>query len=194
MAKTIVDDKFENVDFDLFSAITALDKKDYGYYDRLTVEQQQKFVPYMLIIWFSCIKASRDLQGYYLLSTEYHANKFMFNEHVQKNPKLQWLMLCSASPGIGKQFHQYLPHIKESISKLREVAKVKDIQEYYKKVYPKLNADDLGELCQAFVTEQKRKVYFAKKFPQLKFEDISVLSQLVSEEEIKKYEHDSGNE
>jgi hypothetical protein len=118
----------------------------------------------------------------------------MFNEHVQKNPKLQWLMLCSASPGIGKQFHQYLPHIKESISKLREVAKVKDIQEYYKKVYPKLSADDLGELCQAFVTEQKRKVYFAKKFPQLKFEDISVLSQLVSEEEIKKYEYDSGNE
>lgn len=192
MAK--VDDKFEKVDFDLFEAIAAIDKKDYGYYDRLTIEQQNKFNPYMPLMFTSCIKASRDLQGYYLLSTEYHANKYIFNEHVQKHPKLQWLMLCSASPGIGKQFHQYLPHIKESVSKLRDVPKSKEIQEYYKKLYPKADADSLAELGDQFVTEQKRKVYLAKKFPALKHEDIVLLNQLITDEEIKRYEHDSGNE
>ena len=33
---TPVDEKFEAQDFNLFDALTAMDKKDYGYYDRLT--------------------------------------------------------------------------------------------------------------------------------------------------------------
>ena len=32
------DEKFENTDLDLFEVLAALDKKDYGYYDRLTEE------------------------------------------------------------------------------------------------------------------------------------------------------------
>jgi hypothetical protein len=44
------DEKLENQDFNLFEAIAALDKKDYGYYYRLTPEQQRKFVPFMLIL------------------------------------------------------------------------------------------------------------------------------------------------
>jgi hypothetical protein len=40
--KTPVDEKFEKQDFNLFEAITAIDKKDYGYYDRLTPEQTTK--------------------------------------------------------------------------------------------------------------------------------------------------------
>lgn len=187
------EEKFTNIEFNLFEAITAIDKKDYQYYDRLTSEQQHKFIPYMLLMYTSCIKASSDLQGYYLLSTEYHANKYIFNEHIQKHPKLQWLMLCSASPGIGKQFHQYLPHLKESVSKLRDVPKSKDIQDYYKKLYPNVSNESLSELGDQFVIEQKRKVYLAKRFPSLKHEDIVLLNQLITDEEIKQYEHDSGN-
>ena len=92
------DEKFEKIDFDLFDALAAIDRKDYSYYDRLTSEQQKKFVPFMLIHWVSAIKGNSELQSYYLQSTEYHANKYLFNESVQKNPKLQWLMLCAASP------------------------------------------------------------------------------------------------
>ena len=49
--KTPVDEKFEKQDFNLFEAIAAIDKKDYGYYDRLTTEQQRKFVPFMMVHW-----------------------------------------------------------------------------------------------------------------------------------------------
>ncbi len=50
-AKTPTDEKFEKQDFNLFEAIAAIDKKDYGYYDRLTPEQQRKFVPFMMLHW-----------------------------------------------------------------------------------------------------------------------------------------------
>lgn len=187
------EDKFEQTDFNLFEALTAIDKKDYGYFEKLTTEQQRRFVPFMMLYWTSCVKGSKDLSGYYLMSTEYHANKYMFNESVQKHPKLQWLMLCAASPGIGKQFHQYIPHIKEKVSKLREVAKQSDIEEFYKKIYPKANATDLKDLSKAFVTEQKRKVNLSKKFPSMKLEDIEALSEIVTDEMIEQYERDSGN-
>ena len=77
------DEKFEKVDFDLFEALSALDKKDYGYYDKLTEEQQKKFVPYMMLMWMSAIKGSSALSGYYVMNTEYAANKYFFNENVR---------------------------------------------------------------------------------------------------------------
>ena len=188
-----VDEKFVAQDFDLFDALTAMDKKDYGYYDRLTEEQQKKFVPYMMTHWMSAIKGSGDVQGYYLRSVDYHANKHLFNEYVQKHPKLQWYMLCASSPGLGKQFHQWIPHLGSKVTSLKEPAKTKDIKEYYTKIYPKVDSDDIDEIAKAFVQEHKRKCYLAETYLNLKQSDIEVLSQLVTEEDIKQYEKDRGN-
>ena len=190
---TPIDEKFVAQDFDLFDALTAMDKKDYGYYDRLTEEQQKKFVPYMMTHWMSAIKGSGDVQGYYLRSVDYHANKHLFNEYVQKHPKLQWYMLCASSPGLGKQFHQWIPHLGSKVTSLKEPAKAKEIKEYYTKIYPKVDSDDIDEIAKVFVQEHKRKCYLAETYPNLKQSDIEVLSQLVTEEEIKQYEKDRGN-
>lgn len=190
---TPVDEKFENQEFNLFDALLAMDKKDYGYYDRLTEEQQKKFVPYMMTHWMSAIKGSGDVQGYYLRSVDYHANKHLFNEYVQKHPKLQWYMLCASSPGLGKQFHQWIPHLGSKVTSLKEPAKIKDIKEYYTKIYPKVGADDIDEIAKAFVVEHKRKCYLAETFPNLKQSDIEVLASLVTDEDIKQYEKDRGN-
>lgn len=192
-ATTPVDEKFEKQDFDLFEALTAIDKKDYDYFDRLTPEQQKKFVPFMMLHWMSAIKANEGLSRYYVMSAAEYANKYMFNENVMKHPKLQWLMLCSASPGLGKQFHQWIPHIKMNVSKLKETAKVKDVKEYFKKVYPKSNDSDLTELSQAFVENQKRKMYLAERFPNMKYDEIELLSDIITDQDIKQYEQDLGN-
>lgn len=191
-AKTAIDEKFEKQDFDLFEAISAIDKKDYNYYDRLTTEQQKKFVPYMIILWVSAVKGNRDLQAYYLQSTEYHANKYLLNEVVSKNPKLQWLMLCAASPGLGKHMHQWIPHIKDKVSKLKEVATEKEMFAYYKKIY---NADDdlLNDLSKLFVAQQTKKVYLAEEYPELKLSDIEVLSEIVTQDMIDNHERQKGN-
>ena len=191
--KLSADEKFDKVEFDLFGAITAIDKKDYSYYDRLTPEQQRKFVPFMMLHWVSAIKGDSDLQGYYLRSVDYYANKYMFNESVQKNPKLQWLMLCAASPGRGKQFHQWIPHMKERVAKLKEKPKAKEIKEYFKKIYPKSSDSDLTMITDVFIDSHRKKMYIANKFPELKFDEIELLSELITDKDIEKYEEELGN-
>ena len=191
--KLSADEKFTGQDFDLFDALAAIDKKDYSYYDRLTPEQQKKFVPFMMLHWISAVRASSDVQSYYLQSTEYHANKYLFNEAVHKHPKLQWLMLCAASPGLGKQFHQWIPHIRERVSRLLDSPKQKEIKEYFKKIYPKTADSELTLLSEVYVDNHKKKLYLAKKFPELKFDEIELLSDLTTDEDIKQYEEDWGN-
>ena len=191
--KTPADEKFEKQDFDLFDALTALDKKDYGYYDRLSEEQQKKFVPYMMTHWMSQVKANSGVQGYYLRSIDYYANQHLFNEVVQKHPKLQWYMLCASSPGLGKQFHQWVPHLASKVSTLKETVKEKEVRDYFTKIYPKASEANLYAISEAFVSEHKKKVYLAQQYPELKHSDIDLLSQLVTDEDIRKYEQDRGN-
>jgi hypothetical protein len=195
MAKEKVsqDEKFDKQDFDLFEALLAIDKKDYGWFSKLSEEQKKKFVPYMMLHWVSAVKGSGEVQQYYLQSVDYHANKYYFNENIQKHPELQWLMLCAASPGIGKQYHQWIPHLKDKMVKLKEPAKVKEVKEYFQKIYPKTDSSSLDELAKSFVDTQKKKMYIAQIYPNLKFQDIELLAELVTDDEITQYERDRGN-
>lgn len=190
---TPTDEKLEKQDFDLFKALDALDRKDYGYLDTMTDVQQRKFVPYMMTHWMSAIKGSGEMQGYYLRSVDYYANTHLFNENVQKHPKLQWQMLCAASPGMGKQFHQWIPHLSAKVTALKESPKAKDVRDYYAKIYPKAGSSDIQAISEAFVDEHKKKVYLASLYPNLKQTDIELLSQLVTDDDIKQYEKDRGN-
>jgi hypothetical protein len=192
-AKVSIDEKFTKQDFDLFEALAAIDKKDYAYYDRLSEEQKKKFVPYMMIMWSSAVKAPSDIQNYYIRSIDYHANKYFFNEQVHKHPKLQWLMLCASSPGTGTHRHQWIPNISLKVSKLEAPAKAKDINEYYKKIYPKASADDIEEVSEAFVAAHKRKKRLAELFPNLKLTDIETLNEVITNDQIAEYERDLGN-
>jgi uncharacterized protein YchJ len=146
-----------------------------------------------MLHWMSTVKATGSVQGYYLMSTEYHANKYLFNEYIQKHPKLQWYMLCASSPELGKQFHQWLPHLSSKITQLKELAKEKDIREYFTKIYPKTDKESIAELTSAFVKANGKKYYLANKFPNLKQQDIETLSELITDEDILQYEQDNGN-
>ena len=187
------DEKFTDVDFPLFAALEALDKKDYGWFDRLTEEQKKGFSSYMLLQWMSTVQGNEVIQRYYLQNTDYSANKNLFHENIIKHHKLQWLMLCTISPGIGKQYHKYIPHIKSKVSLLKEPAKLKDTQDYFKKVYPKADENLIKEVSQEYVRHQQRKMYFAEMFPNLKHEDIEILNEIITDEEIKQYEKDLVN-
>lgn len=192
-AKTPEDEKLDKQDFDLFEALAAIDRKDYGYYDRLSEEQKLKFNPYMLVIFTSGVTGKVELQQYHLLSTNEFANKHMFNEFIQNHPKLQWLMLCASGLGKGKQFHTYIPSIKESITLLKEKATVKDIKEYYKKIYKNADEETLNEISSLYVTIQNKKYELNKRFPNLKLEDVDTLSQILTSEDILNYDSQCGN-
>ena len=188
-----VDEKLENTDLNIFDVLAALDRKDYDYYDNLTPEQQKKFTPFVITQWMSAIKGNAGLSSYYLMNTDYTANKHLLNEYVSKHPKLQWQMLCAASPGMGKQFHQWIPSISQKVAKLETPAKLKDIKDYYKKIYPKASDGDIGAVSEAFVSTHKKKCYLAELYPNMKLTDIELLSETVTDEQIKQYEKDRGN-
>jgi len=191
--QTPKDEKFENIDFDLFSAMEAMDKKNYNWYDALTEEQKKKFVPYMMIHWMSQVKARGDMQKYYVCSVDAYSNKHLFNEFVQQHPKLQWLMLCASSPNFGKQFHQWVPHLSDRISKFKEKAKEKEVKDYFSKIYSHASTEDINEISKAYVELQHKKVYLAEKFPNLKYADIEVLADLITDDDIVQHERSLGN-
>lgn len=190
--KLATDEKFTNVDFPLFDALAALDKKDYGFFDRLTVEQQKGFSPFMLLNWLSTVSGVADLQRYYLQNTDYSANRHMFHENIIKHNKLQWLMLCTVSPNMGKQYHKWIPHIKRNYTLLLEQAKQKEIQDYFTKIYPKTEPNLLTEISSEFVRIQNRKYKLAKLFPDLKISDIETLNEIISDAQISEYEKNLG--
>lgn len=191
--QTPQDEKWSNQDFDLFGALVALDKKDYSYFSGLTEEQQRKFVPYMMVHWMSAVKAQGVLGGYYTISTDTHANKYLFNELVQKHPELQWLMLCAASPGLGKQFHQWIPHLKTAVANLKEAAKERDVVEYFQKIYRGAGEADIKQAASEWVSTQNHQHRLAEMYPDMKLQDVSTLSALVDASEIDEYEQRSGN-
>jgi len=98
----------------LNTILGALDNKDMGFYDRLTSNQQKQLSPFLLNRYMSIVKGSKDLASYYLLATNQNVNVMYFD--LAKHPKLIWQLLCTASPGMGKQFHQWVGFKSKIIS------------------------------------------------------------------------------
>jgi hypothetical protein len=190
---TPTDEKFENQDFDLFKAIDAIDAKKYDWFSNLTDEQRKKFVPYMMTHWVSSIKKKDWVASYYVMSVDDIANKHLFNEHVMGHPELQWLMLCASSPAMGKQFHSWIPHLKDKVSQLKEAPAKKDIRDYFQKIYSGANAKDIELAADTYTEELKHQHKLATLYPNMKLDDIKALSEYVTQQDIKNYEADSGN-
>lgn len=187
------DEKLEPQDFDLFKALDAIDRKDYDWYSSLTEEQQKKFVPYMMLHWASAVTGRADVQRYVLSSTEYHANKHYFNQHVQQHPHLQWLLLCASSPGIGKQFHKWIPHLSNKFTTLREAVKSKEARDYFEKIYKGQDSGLIRELADSYTQEQNHKARLSALFPQMKLADIEMLATITTDKDIEQYERELGN-
>ena len=132
------------------SEMSALDRKNRGFYDSLTDEEKKKFSPYLMIRYGSAVSGTADLQAYYLMSTNENLNKHFFDINTAQHKKLQWLMATTISPGMGNQFHQWIapkkkttdnksmnflrdlhPHLKEDeIRLLSELNTKNDLKEY----------------------------------------------------------------
>lgn len=102
--------------------LTAIDKKDHSWWDSLTDEQKQKFSSWLYMRYTSSVSRNPDFARYYLVSTNEKVNK---NFSALKNhPQLIYLLLTSASPGLGTVRHEWIQPSKKSSSseKLRLLA------------------------------------------------------------------------
>lgn len=120
------------------------DRKVRSFYDDLTPEERKKFSNYLMIRWGSAVEGSRELQEFYIISTNERLNKHFFD--ISKHPKLQWLMATSVSPGIGTPRHTWIaPKKKEAgiSAKRKQLAQL----------FPHYKDDEIDLLAK--ITDQK---------------------------------------
>lgn len=171
---------------DLFKCLDALDAKNYDYYDQMDADERKSLSPYILLMWISYLKNNGAVSEYYVMSANCNANLYFFNEHISKHPKLQWMMLCSVSPDMGKQFRKWVPQLSGKFANLTEPIKMKDALEYFKK----LNTTE--SKAKDYVVVQNKQAWLAANLPHMKLDDIRTLSQIITDEEIARYEDSKG--
>ena len=131
--------------------MAVFDRKDRTFYDGLTVDERKKFSNFLMIRYGSSVQGVRDLQEFYLISTNERLNKHFFT--INRHPKLQWLCATTVSPGMGTQRHSWIapkkkepgagsikkqlselfPHLKDDeIEVMAEINTKKDIEAYVK--------------------------------------------------------------
>ena len=120
------------------------DRKVRTFYDELTIEERKKFSNYLMIRWGSAVEGSRELQEFYVISTNERLNKHFFD--VSRHPKLQWLMATSVSPDIGTPRHPWIAPKKKEAGLS---AKRKALME----IYPDYKDDEIDVMAQ--ITSQK---------------------------------------
>jgi len=117
------------------------DRKNRGFYDELTEDEQKKFSPFLMIRWGSDVQGSAELQAYYLVSTNERLNKQFFDISTKEHKKFQWLLASTVSPGMGKQYHKWLA------AKKKETANNK-AEKFFAEMYPELRHDEIKLLAE----------------------------------------------
>jgi len=121
-----------------------LDAKNRDFYDELTPEERRKFSTFLMVRWGSAVDGSREIQEYYVQSTNHYLNKHFFTMH--RHPKLQWLMATAASPGMGAQRHNWIAPKKKE-------AGASAIKKQLRELYPHLKDDEIDLM--AALTDKK---------------------------------------
>ena len=119
----------------IHNEMNQFDRKNRLFYDELTDDERKKFSNYLMVRWGSAVQGSRELQEFYVISTNERLNKHFFS--LGRHPKLQWLMATSVSPGLGSHRHSWIApkkkessnnEIKKALISLYPNAKINDIE------------------------------------------------------------------
>jgi len=121
-----------------------LDAKNRDFYDELTPEERKKFSTFLMVRWGSAVDGSREIQEYYVQSTNHYLNKHFFTMH--RHPKLQWLMATAVSPGMGAQRHNWIAPKKKE-------AGAGAIKKQLRELYPHFKDDEIDLMAE--LTDKK---------------------------------------
>jgi len=118
------------------SEMASLDLKDRSFYDSLTDEERKKFSTFLMIRYGATVQGSADMQTYYLQSANLRLNKNFF-AIGKAHEKLNWLAATTISPGMGKQYHQWISAPKKAGSNTKA-------EKFLANLYPTMKADDIS--------------------------------------------------
>jgi hypothetical protein len=127
------------------------DRKNRDFYNELTDEERKKFSPFLMIRWGSSVEGSRDLQEFYVISTNERLNKHFFAINTTAHKKLQWLMATAVSPDMGTPRHTWIaPKKKEAGLSTKRKALME--------IFPAYKSDEIDVMAQ-IVTQKEIDAY-----------------------------------
>ena len=129
---------------DIINEMAQLDLRNRGFYDELNDEERKKFSTYLMLRWGSVVNGIPELQQYYLQAMNERVNKRFFD--INKHPKLQWLLLTTVSPNMGKHRHEWIAYSGKT-------AKNKRAQKLLE-LYPHIKNDEAELLAQSITDDQ----------------------------------------
>ena len=128
------------------------DLKNRRFYSDLSDEEKKKFSNFLMIRWGSSVQGSRDLQEFYLISTNERLNKHFFT--INKHPHLQWLCASSVSPGMGAHRHQWISPKKKDENSANAGTKKKQLLT----LFPNMKGSD-AEAMSKIVSQKEIDTY-----------------------------------
>lgn len=139
---------------DIFEVIKQIDKKNYQYFDSLSLEQQKEIQPYVLMRWISVV-GDEDKHIKYTQDTNNNVNMYFWE--LSKYKDLQWKLLCTCGQS-GFNRHQWIPMSKSNNDKdfkaIRGYFSHLNEQEFAIK-YKSMNKDEIKKIKQFLGLEEK---------------------------------------
>jgi len=134
---------------DIKRELRAVDTRDYNFYDGLSDEEKKAFSPYILMRYTSNVQGDRDLQEWFLETTNEYVNKHHWT--LSKNHKpLLWKLF--AATGVGQtMYHQYLAAGKKG--------KANKIEKLLCDLYPTMKLEDIKILAQMMTDADKKELF-----------------------------------
>ena len=87
--------------------LLALDRRDRGWYSRLTDEQKKAFSPWLTMRYASSVQDNPVLEEHYLLHTNAFCNRNFSEISVKEHAELHWLTMQTV--GVGrKMLHPFI--------------------------------------------------------------------------------------
>lgn len=122
---------------DIKRELAAVDHRDYNFYSNLSDEERKAFSPYVLMRYTSNVQGDRDLQEWFLETTNENVNKHHWT--LSKNHKeLLWKLFAATGVGAG-MYHPYMAAGKKE--------KANKIEKLLAEIYPAMKMSDIKQMA-----------------------------------------------
>jgi hypothetical protein len=134
---------------DIKRELSAVDLKNYNFYDKLTDEEKKVFSPYILMRYTASVQGDRDIQEWFLEMTNEMVNKNHWE--LSKNHKaLLWKLFAATGAGVSC-YHPYLASSKKE--------KANKIEKLLVELYPVTKMSEIKMLASMMDKKDKDKLF-----------------------------------
>lgn len=126
---------------DIFETLAAIDKRDFGFYDRLTEEQRKGFAPPVVLKWAAGVEGPLTEEYLWLVNNQANINFWDIHQH----PELQFKLLASAGRG-RNQRHKFVSFPKTK-------AKADKVTQFLIQFWPDANDNEIGIILNQYTPE-----------------------------------------